>query len=137
MSLARHNIKKRKGLAIGTYNKMRHIAENKSTRNITKTRILKTCVESVFLYNSEIWTLTKNLEKKIDRFQRNQIRKAYGIKWQDRVTNQELYKKSGLKPWSELIRMRRLRFFGHLHRMEENVPARIAMEEHAHLYTYL
>ncbi len=123
------DIKRRKGLAIGTYNKMRHVIENKSTKKITKSRILKTYVESIFLYNSETWTLTKNMEDSIDVFQRSQIRMAYGINWQDRMTNKELYKMSGLKPWSELIRMRRLRFFGHLHRMDASVPARIALDE--------
>ncbi len=123
------DIKRRKGLAISTYNKMRHVIENKSTKNVTKSRILKTYVESIFLYNSETWSLTQDMEDDIDVFQRNRIRKAFGIDWKDRVSNKKLYKMSGLKPWSQLIRLRRLRFFGHLHRMDESVPARVALEE--------
>ncbi len=108
---------------------MRHVIENKSTKNVTKSRILKTYVESIFLYNSETWSLTKDMEDDIDVFQRNRIRKAFGIDWNDRVSNKKLYKMSGLKRWSDLIRLRRLRFFGHLHRMDESVPARVALEE--------
>ncbi len=99
------DIKRRKGLAINTHNKMRHVVENKSIKNVTK-RILKTYVESILLYNSETWTLTKDMEDDIDVFQRNRIRKAFGIDWQDRVSNKKLYKMSRQKLWSELFRLR-------------------------------
>ena len=41
-----------------------------------KIRILKFYIESVFLYNLELWTLTKLLVNKIDIFQRGVCRKS-------------------------------------------------------------
>ena len=42
---------------------------------------LKAYTASIFLYNSSLWTLTKKLEKKIDTFQRNLLRKIFNVKW--------------------------------------------------------
>jgi hypothetical protein len=85
--------------------------------------------ESVFLYNSELWTLTKQLEKEIDIFQRKIIRRAFNIKWFDKISNEDLYKKYHLQPWSEKIQQRRLRWYGHLIRLEEDIPAKKALRE--------
>ena len=50
--------KRRKSLVIATYDKLKHILENKATRNVTKTRIfhtyLKNGVLNTVLYNSEL-----------------------------------------------------------------------------------
>ena len=50
----------------------------------TKIRILKVYIESVFLYSSELWTLTKLLVKETDIFQRGVIKKIFNINWQDK-----------------------------------------------------
>ncbi len=73
------DIQRRKALAIATYNKMKHIIENKKTSRITIKRIFKTYIESVLLYNSELWSMNRKLEDDIDVFQRNQIRRALKI----------------------------------------------------------
>ncbi len=65
------DIKRRKSLAISTYNKMKNILENRKTSIPTKKRIFKCYIESVLLYNSELWTMTKKLNDDIDVFQRN------------------------------------------------------------------
>ena len=61
-------------MAIATYNKMKNIIENRKTSIPTKKRIFKCYIESILLYNSELWTMTKKLNDEIDVFQRNQIR---------------------------------------------------------------
>ena len=73
------DIKRRKALAISNYNKMKNILENKSTSMKTKIRIPKVYIESVFLYNSELWTLTRLLVKEIDIFKRDVIKKIINI----------------------------------------------------------
>ena len=69
----------RKALTTATCNKLKNILENKLTSIQTKIRILKVFIESAFLYNSELWTLTKLLEKEIDIFQRGVIKKIFNI----------------------------------------------------------
>ncbi len=64
------------------------------------------------------------LEDDIDVFQRNQIRRALKIDWQDKITNNDLYKKIGLKPVSKVIRERRMRWFGHMNRLPEEAPVK-------------
>ena len=123
------DIKRRKSLAISTYNKMKNILENRKTSIPTKKRIFKCYIESVLLYNSELWTMTKKLNDEIDVFQRNQIRRALNIRWQDKMTNTELYRLIGLKPVSQIVKERRLRWFGHVNRLPDTTPARIALEE--------
>ncbi len=124
------DIQRRKALAISTYNKMKHIIENKKTSTITIRRIFKTYIESVLLYNSELWSMNRKLEDDIDVFQRNQIRRALKIDWQDKITNNDLYKKIGLKPVSKVIRERRMmRWFGHMNRLPEEAPVKIAYKE--------
>ena len=51
--------KRRMGLAISTCNKFKDVLESVKIGNITKARIYCTYVESIFMYNSELWTLTK------------------------------------------------------------------------------
>ena len=52
---------------------------------------------SVFLCNSELWTLTKLLVKEIDIFQRSVIKKIFIIHWQDKITNVKLCRRYKLK----------------------------------------
>ena len=108
---------------------MKYIIENKRTSRVTIKRIFKTYVESVFLYNSELWSMNRKLEIEIDVFQRNQIRRALNIRWYDHVTNEDLYKRVDLKPVSGIVKQRRLRWFGHMSRLPEETPVRKAFKE--------
>ena len=45
------------------------------------------------------------------------------------MTNEELYATFKQEPWSEKIKKRRLRFFGHICRLPPNTPARRALNE--------
>ena len=53
-----HHIKRRHGLATSTY-KFEKIFKNYSTNQDTKLKVLNSYVESIFLYDSELWVLTK------------------------------------------------------------------------------
>ena len=109
--------------------KLKNILENKSTSMKTEIRILEVYTGNVFLYNSELWTLTKLLVRKIDIFQRGVIKKIFNIYWQDKITNVELYRRYKLKPWSEVIKEHRMKWYGYLLRLNEKTPARLALKE--------
>ena len=55
--------------------------------------------------------------------------KIFNIHWQDKITNVELYKRYKLKPWCEVIKECRMKWFSHLLRLNENTPARLALKE--------
>lgn len=94
-----------------------------------KVRTFKTYVEPVFLYNCELWNLTKTLENKVDAFQRKQLRRMLNIYWPYVIRNDDLYEVTKCTEWSKTIRNRRLRWFGHLMRLDPETPARKALGE--------
>ena len=55
------------------------------------------------------------------------IRKILGLSWQDRVTNDELMRRSGMEALSKIVQTRRLRLAGHVLRLPDVRPACIAM----------
>ena len=123
------DINRRKGLALCAYNKLKKILESKQVNIKLKMRVLDTYVKSIFLYNSEIWTVTKETENNIDTFQRSLLRRTLNIYWQDKVTNQELYHRANMNKWSKEIKKRRLKWLGHLLRLPAETPARQSLKE--------
>ena len=71
-----------------------------------------------------MWTLTKLLVKEIDIFQR-----GVNIHWQVKITNMELHRRYKLKPWSEVIDEHRMKWYGHLLKLNEKTPARLTLNE--------
>jgi hypothetical protein len=124
------DIKRRKGLAIAAYNKLNHVFKNKKVTLKNKLRIFNAYVESIYLYNSELWTVTKAIEEEIDIFQRSLLRRLLHIKWPKKITNQELYAKTKETKWSNKIKKRRLLWLGHLLRLPDDTPAKQALLEY-------
>ena len=94
-----------------------------------KIRTFNVYSASIFLYNSELWTLTETLEKEIDSFHRRLLRKVINIRWPKIISNDDLYEKVGVKKWSDIIKRRRLNWLGHLMRLDEGTPVRKALLE--------
>ena len=94
-----------------------------------KLKLFGTHLESIFLYNSELWTLTKSLEEQIDSYHRRQLRKVIDIRWPEKISNVNLYKRTKVTPWSTKIFKRRLSWLGHLLRLDTDTPARKALNE--------
>ena len=123
------DIQRRKGLTIDTFNRFKHVLQSRRTNIETKKRIFNAYICSIFLYNSELWTLTAKLEHKIDVFQRALLRCMLNVTKLDKITNQDLHEKTHSEPWSRTIKRRRLNWLGHLMRLPEDTPARQALAE--------
>jgi hypothetical protein len=123
------DIKRRKQLAMAAFIQHKHTLTSTKISLKIRTRIFNAYVTSIFLYNSEIWTLSKKMETQIDTFQRNILRKMLNIKWPHKISNEELYTRTNEKEWSAKIRLRRLKWLGHLMRLPEESPARLALQE--------
>ena len=126
---------RRKRLALNSYQNIKPALEDKNLSLGVKLRILNALVSSIFLYNAEIWTLTKTLSDKVDRFQRRLLRYVINVKYPQKISNTDLYEKTRETPWSEIIRTRRMSWFGHLARLPTNTPARRALEEYLNTAT--
>ena len=67
------DIKRRNVLAINTGNKLKHLFLNKDVNISVKTKLFKSYITPIFLYSSELWSLTNNMKRKVDSFQRRII----------------------------------------------------------------
>jgi hypothetical protein len=115
------DIKNRKRLVWVTLSKIRNMYR-KAEISIIK-RVMSTYIDSVFLYNSELWTLTKKQTEAINSFQRRIMRRLLGVHYPDTLSNISLGEKFGYpKPWSQAIRERRFRLVGHICRLPTNAP---------------
>ena len=61
-------------------------------------------------------------------FHRKQLRKVLGVKYPTTMRNAAVYEQSKSKPISVEITRARWKMFGHMLRMKENTPPRIAMK---------
>ena len=86
---------------------------------MTKMVVCNACVVSTLMYGSEMWTTYARQEKRLNSFHLRSIRRILGISWQDRVSNTEVLSSANLPSMFTLLRQRRLRWLGHVYRIEE------------------
>ena len=58
-----------------------------------KKKLIKSCIWSFALYGSETRTLGKKEERAINTFETWSWKKKLKIKWTDRITNDEVFKR--------------------------------------------
>ena len=104
------DISVRKALAWSACHRLRKVWSSKLRRQM-KERLFIATVESVLLYGSETWTLTKTLEKQLNGCYTRMLRLAMNVSGKDHITNVELY--GSLKPIATNIQERRMRLAGH------------------------
>ena len=113
-------LNKRIGKATSTLSRLtKKVWENKQLTISTKIAVYKACIVSTLLYGSESWTTYSSQERKLQVFHMRCLRRILGISWQDKVTNNEVLNKAGIPSMFTLLRQRRLRWLGHVHRMED------------------
>ena len=93
--------------------------ENNQLTSTTKIAVYKACVLSTLLYGSEAWTTYSSQERKLQVFHLRCLRRILGLSWKDKTTNNEVLSKASIPSMYTLLRERRLRWLGHVHRMED------------------
>ena len=88
------DINRRKILTIDGMKSFQDIYKSKRISIPLKVRTFNAYPASVFLYNSELWTLTDTLEKQVDSFQRRMLRRVINICWPKVISNERLYEKT-------------------------------------------
>ena len=94
----------RKGHAWAANGKLTRIWKSTVPRKL-KLNFFQASVESILLYGSETWTVTSELETRIDGCYTKLLRKVLNTKWQDHSTNDSLYQ--DLPQLSTKIKQRR------------------------------
>ena len=112
-------MKKRIALSKDTFTKINSIFTNRHIKVYTKINTLKAYIWSILLYGCECWTLTTDLETRLEAAEIWYIRRIMRISWTEKKSNEEVmemagYKRSVLKT----IRKRQLQFFWHINRAD-------------------
>ena len=123
------DISRRKQLASAAWSKYGNLLLNKTLPLLLRVKYFDAYVSSIFLHQCGLWTITKDIGKKVNSFQNNFLRRIVGIKYPQRISNVELHNITHQKPWSEVCKQRRLSLFGHTCRLPSEAPARKAIEE--------
>ena len=95
-----------------------------------RVQFFRATVETVLLYGSTAWTLTKALKKKLDGAYTKMLRVVKNVTWQHHVTNKALYGK--LPSLTTTIQERRIRFSGHCWRSKQEVIHDLILWEPKH-----
>ena len=90
----------------------------------TKINMYRALVVSVLLYGSEAWATTLADRRHLDVFDMRCQRCLLCVFWQQHFSNQSIRERTRQPTASSLLRQRRLRWFGHLHRMPSSLPVR-------------
>ena len=85
----------------------------------TKMAVYNACVISTLMYGSETWTTYAGQERRLNAIHLRSIRRILVISWQDKVTNADVLSRAGLPTMYTLLRQGRLRWLGHVRRMED------------------
>ena len=78
-------IRVRKEKAWGALHRLKDIWKSKLSKSL-KVRLFIAACESVLLYGSETWTLTKAQEKNLDGTYTKMLRMVLGISWKDSLS---------------------------------------------------
>jgi hypothetical protein len=121
-------INNRIALANRSYFGLVNILEAKNINRKYKVIIYKTLIKPVLMYGAEIWVLSKADELRLGVFERKILRKIYGLIcegaiWRSRY-NKELYHLFDKTDLVTTVRIIRLRWAGHIVRMQDNLPCK-------------
>ena len=85
----------------------------------TNMAVYNACVISTLLYGSDTWTMYAGQARRLNSFHLRSIRRILVISWQDKISNADVPSRAGLPTMYTLLRQRRLRWLGHVRRMED------------------
>ena len=86
----RPDLTRRIGLACAVMTSLKRIWSDKRLTLDTKLLIYQTLVLSVLLYTADTWTLLSADVRTLDAFHQKCLRQLLGIRWYDRVRNDEV-----------------------------------------------
>ena len=103
--------------ATAAFTKLKPIWRDNNISLESKVKLMRSLVISIFLYTCESWTLTAELEKRMQAFEMRLL----NISYKDHVTNEEVRRKiqAAIGEYDELltlVKKRKLRWFGHVSR---------------------
>ena len=117
--------------ATAALTKLKTIWKDKSVSTASKINLMRSLVASIFLYASESWTLSPDLERRIQAMEMRCFRRLLRISYKDHITNEEVkarirHEIGQYKELLNTVKERKLRWFGHVTR--GNSLAKVIMQ---------
>lgn len=115
------------GQGRGITRQLHSVLWSKAVSNKTKVHMFKSLVESCITYGSEVWTVNRRLQHRINAVEMAFWRRSCGVTLFDHIRNEEIRERVGIEaPLTESIEAKQLLWYGHMRRMpEERLPAKI------------
>ena len=93
----------------------------------TKLRIFNSSVKTILLYGCETWRTTQTMQQKIQSFVNTCLRRIYKTRWQDKLRNEDLWRRAGQEPVAMQILRRKWGWIGHTLRKPASSTTRQAL----------
>lgn len=106
-----------------TWKNFRELLPILTTRGLSlkvRGHMYNACIRSVLLYGSETWPVNVKDVSRITRNDNAMLRWIASVKLSDRVPTVELHSRLGLKSIGEVVQTRRLRWYGHVLRCDDD-----------------
>ena len=115
------------GRASASFDRLRQrLWNNHRVSMRVKGMIYLAIVLSTLLYGAEAWTVYRLQVKKLHAFMMLHLRSIMRITWMDKVTNTDIFERTGLPYIEDLLIRKNIRWTGHLMRMSpEMLPMQI------------
>ena len=115
-----HEISQRISKASASFGRLTHrLWSDRGIRLSTKVKVYQAVVISTLLYGCETWTLYKKHLKQLDQFHMRCLRNIAHIKWQSKTPNTEMLSRCKISGIEAIIKLRQLRWAGHVVRMDD------------------
>ena len=83
--------------------------------------VYKACFCSVLKYGAETWAMKAGFFQRLQATERRMLRMIYGVMLKDMVESTVIASRVGVDDLEEHLRQKRLRWFGHIARRDEEV----------------
>uniref|UniRef100_K7E252 RNA-directed DNA polymerase n=1 Tax=Monodelphis domestica TaxID=13616 RepID=K7E252_MONDO len=92
----------------------------------TKLKVYNAVVLSSLLHGCETWTLYRKHMKQLEQFHQCSLRSIMRIRWQDRITNQDVLDRANSTSIEVMVLRTQLRWSGHVIRMDpQRIPRQV------------
>jgi hypothetical protein len=113
-------IDRRIGLAVGKFAELRHIWMHKLISLDSKMGFYRAFIPPTLLYGCECWPVTKEQTHKLNVVHMRFLRKILGVNIRHKLQNEDIAARCGIQQVPDLLSLARMRWAGHLVRMDED-----------------
>ena len=103
------------------------IGDKKMQRNL-KIKLYMTVIRPIRLYGAECWTVGKKEEQILEKTEMRMLRRSIYVTLRNKVKSVDTRKELGVNSIQDKVSNLRLRWYGHMQRMEENNEVRSVVD---------